>query len=73
MHGKVSDVHHQGDALFNDIPSPFTATRYHSLIAEEESLPECLSVTARTDDGTMMALSHRDLPIYGVQFHPREH
>lgn len=70
MHGKVSDVHHQGDALFNDIPSPFTATRYHSLIAEEESLPNCLSVTARTDDGTMMALRHRDMPIYGVQFHP---
>jgi len=70
MHGKVSDVHHQSDALFNDIPSPFTATRYHSLIADEESLPDCLSVTARTDDGTMMALSHRDLPIYGVQFHP---
>ncbi|MGI9493540.1 MAG: anthranilate synthase component II [Geminicoccaceae bacterium] len=70
MHGKVSEVHHQGNALFNDIPSPFTATRYHSLIAEEESLPDCLSVTARADDGTMMALSHRDLPIYGVQFHP---
>ena len=70
MHGKVSDVHHQGDILFNEIPSPFTATRYHSLIADEQSLPDCLSVTARTDDGTMMALRHRDLPIYGVQFHP---
>lgn len=70
MHGKVSPVHHQGDALFSDIPSPFTATRYHSLIAEEASLPDCLSVTARTEDGTMMGLCHRDLPIHGVQFHP---
>lgn len=70
MHGKVSNVHHQGDALFNDIPSPFIATRYHSLIAEEASLPDCLSVTARTEDGTIMAVHHRDLPIFGVQFHP---
>jgi anthranilate synthase component 2 len=70
MHGKVSDVRHQGDALFDDIPSPFIATRYHSLIAEETSLPDCLVVTARTDDGTIMAARHRDLPIHGVQFHP---
>lgn len=70
MHGKVSAVHHEGDHLFNDIPSPFTATRYHSLIAEEASLPSCLSVTARTDDGTIMAISHQGLPIHGVQFHP---
>lgn len=70
MHGKVSAVHHQGDQLFLDIPSPLTATRYHSLIAEEASLPSCLTVTARTDDGTIMAISHQDLPIHGVQFHP---
>lgn len=70
MHGKVSTVHHQGNQLFNDIPSPFIATRYHSLIAEEASLPDCLTITARTDDGTIMGLSHRDLPIFGVQFHP---
>lgn len=70
MHGKVSAVHHEGGKLFSDIPSPFTATRYHSLIAEEESLPDCLSVTARTEDGIIMALSHREFPIHGVQFHP---
>ncbi len=70
MHGKVSEVHHDGDRLFSDVPSPFIATRYHSLIAEEASLPDCLSITARTDDGTIMALCHRDLPIHGVQFHP---
>ena len=70
MHGKVSAVHHEGDQLFLDIPSPLTATRYHSLIAEEASLPSCLSVTARADDGTIMALHHRELPIHGVQFHP---
>jgi len=70
MHGKLSAVHHDGTGLFDEIPSPFTVTRYHSLIAEEASLPGCLEVTARTDDGTIMALRHRDLPIHGVQFHP---
>lgn len=70
MHGKVSEIHHDGDPLFDDIPSPFAATRYHSLIAEAESLPDCLEVTARTDDGMIMAIRHRDLPIQGVQFHP---
>lgn len=70
MHGKVSSIHHDGDDLFDDIPSPFTATRYHSLIAEPESLPDCLQVTARTDDGVIMAIRHRDLPIQGMQFHP---
>lgn len=70
MHGKLSAVHHNSTGLFDEIPSPFTVTRYHSLIAEEASLPGCLEVTARTDDGTIMALRHRDLPIHGVQFHP---
>lgn len=70
MHGKVSEIHHDGDPLFDDIPSPFAATRYHSLIAEADSLPDCLEVTARTDDGVIMAIRHRDLPIQGVQFHP---
>lgn len=70
MHGKLSAVHHDGKDLFDDIPSPFTVTRYHSLVAEEASLPDCLEVTARTEDGTIMALHHRTHPIYGVQFHP---
>ncbi len=70
MHGKLSAVHHDSTGLFDEIPSPCTVTRYHSLIAEEASLPGCLEVTARTDDGTIMALRHRDLPIHGVQFHP---
>ncbi len=70
MHGKVSAVHHEGGGLFDEIPSPFTATRYHSLIAEEASFPACLKVTARTEDGTIMGLAHQDLPIHGLQFHP---
>lgn len=70
MHGKLSAVLHDGTGIFDEIPSPFTVTRYHSLIAEEASLPGCLEVTARTEDGTIMALRHRDLPIHGVQFHP---
>ena len=70
MHGKISPVEHAGDGLFEDIPSPFEATRYHSLIAEASSLPDCLEVTARTDDGVIMGLKHLELPIFGVQFHP---
>lgn len=70
MHGKVSAIHHDGNGLFADLPSPFMATRYHSLIVAEETLPACLTVTARTEDGLIMGLSHRDLPIHGVQFHP---
>ena len=69
MHGKTSSVYHNGQGLFNGVPSPFTATRYHSLIVEE-ALPEALAVTAFTRDGEVMGLQHRDYPVVGVQFHP---
>jgi anthranilate synthase component 2 len=70
MHGKTSPIMHDQSGVFANIPSPFTATRYHSLIADAASLPDCLKVTARTDDGVIMGLQHQDLPIFGVQFHP---
>lgn len=70
MHGKTSPILHDDSGLFADIPSPFTATRYHSLIAEAETLPDCLEVTAKTEDGVIMGLRHRTLPVHGVQFHP---
>ncbi|QVL53173.1 MAG: aminodeoxychorismate/anthranilate synthase component II [Cyanobium sp. M30B3] len=71
MHGKTSPVFHGGAGVFAGLPSPLTATRYHSLIAERESLPDCLEITAWLDDGTIMGLRHRDHPlIEGVQFHP---
>ena len=69
MHGKTSSVYHQGRGLFNGIPSPFRATRYHSLIVEEP-LPECLEITAFTRDGEVMAVRHKEHPVVGVQFHP---
>ncbi len=69
MHGKTSAVHHRGDGLFTGVPSPFRATRYHSLIVEEP-LPGCLEITARTAAGEIMALRHVDFPVTGVQFHP---
>jgi anthranilate synthase component II len=69
MHGKTSKVYHNGQGLFNGIPSPFVATRYHSLIVEEP-LPESLQVTAFTRDGEVMGLQHHEYPVYGVQFHP---
>jgi anthranilate synthase component 2 len=70
MHGKLSLIHHHGEGIFRDVPSPFSATRYHSLIVERKSLPKCLKVTAETDDKLIMALEHRDFPMFGVQFHP---
>jgi para-aminobenzoate synthetase component 2 len=71
MHGKTSPVLHEGAGVFAGLPNPLTATRYHSLIAERESLPDCLEITAWLQDGTIMALRHRDYPhLQGVQFHP---
>ena len=70
MHGKLSAIRHRGGALFTGIPSPFEATRYHSLTVAPDSLPEVFEAAADTDDGAIMAISHRDLPIHGVQFHP---
>lgn len=70
MHGKVSQIRHYGGTLFTGIPETFKATRYHSLIVEEEGLPDALAVTAVSDDGLIMGLSHRSLPLHGVQFHP---
>lgn len=70
MHGKLSAVHHTGEGIFRDLPTPFTATRYHSLVVDRPSLPGELAITAATEDGLIMGLAHRDLPIHGVQFHP---
>ncbi len=70
MHGKVSEIHHRGDSIFEGLPEPFIATRYHSLIVERDSLPDCLEITAETDDGVIMGLRHRDMAVDGVQFHP---
>ena len=70
MHGKTSMIYHNDDGIFAGLPNPFEATRYHSLIVEEDSLPEVLAVTARTEDGLIMGLRHREYPVYGVQFHP---
>jgi anthranilate synthase component 2 len=70
MHGKMDMIHHTGKGLFKDVPTPFKATRYHSLIVERESLPDCLEITGATKDGLIMALAHKTHPIFGVQFHP---
>jgi anthranilate synthase component 2 len=70
MHGKTSLIRHEGKGVFRGLPNPFTATRYHSLVIERESLPECLEVTAWTDDGEIMGVRHKSLPVEGVQFHP---
>jgi anthranilate synthase component II len=70
MHGKTSAVTHAGTDIFAGLPSPFTANRYHSLMVAREGLPECLVVTAESEDGVVQGIAHRDLPVYGVQFHP---
>jgi anthranilate synthase component II len=70
MHGKTSDIKHTNVGVFESMPNPFCATRYHSLVIERESIPECLEITAWTDDGEIMGVRHKSLPIEGVQFHP---
>lgn len=70
VHGKMGQILHEGKGVFAGLPSPFEATRYHSLVVERSSLPDCLEITAELADGTIMGLQHRDLPIQGVQFHP---
>ena len=70
MHGKTSEVEHDGRGVFAGLPDPFTATRYHSLVVDADSIPDCLEVGATTAEGIVMGLRHRELPIHGVQFHP---
>lgn len=70
MHGKLSKISHQGDGIFAGLPAPLPVTRYHSLTIAPDSLPDCLTATAETDDGVIMAVQHKSRPIYGVQFHP---
>ncbi|CCQ91710.1 Anthranilate synthase, component II [Nitrospina gracilis 3/211] len=70
MHGKTSQIHHDNKTLFRDLPDPFEATRYHSLIVERESLPDCFEVSAWTAEGEIMGIRHKELPVEGVQFHP---
>lgn len=70
MHGKTSDITHNNSGVFKDLGSPFTATRYHSLIVEKDGLPDCFEITSETDDGIIMGMHHKEFPIHGVQFHP---
>jgi len=70
MHGKTSMIHHDGEGIFAGLPNPFEATRYHSLVIRRESIPDCLQITAETDDREIMGVRHKELAIEGVQFHP---
>ncbi|GGF52395.1 aminodeoxychorismate/anthranilate synthase component II [Terasakiella brassicae] len=70
MHGKISAIHHEGKGVFANIPSPLAVTRYHSLTIDPASMPDCLEVTSQTEDGVIMGVQHKELPIHGVQFHP---
>ncbi|SDW74178.1 anthranilate synthase, component II /aminodeoxychorismate synthase, glutamine amidotransferase subunit [Marinococcus luteus] len=70
MHGKTSDIHHDGVSIYADLPNPLTATRYHSLIVKRETLPDCFDITSETEAGEIMGIRHRTLPVEGVQFHP---
>ena len=70
MHGKVSQIYHQGTDIYAGMPKPFAATRYHSLIIERQSCPACLEITSTTDDGLIMGVRHKEYPIFGVQYHP---
>ena len=70
MHGKTSLIHHKNEGVFKGLPNPYTATRYHSLVIERETIPDCLEITAWTEDGEIMGVRHKTLPIEGVQFHP---
>jgi len=70
VHGKMGVMHHKAKGLFADLPTPFDATRYHSLVVDRDTLPDSLEITAELEDGTIMGLQHRELPIHGVQFHP---
>ena len=70
MHGKVSPIKHDGRDLFEEVPNPFNATRYHSLVIKRDTLPACLEITAETDEGEIMGVRHKEHPIWGVQFHP---
>lgn len=70
MHGKTSPILHTGKSVFAGLPSPLTATRYHSLIVQRDTLPDCLEITAETENGTIMGLMHKEYPVHGVQFHP---
>mgnify|MGYP003976848729 FL=1 len=70
MHGKTSEVRHDGKTLFKDLPNPFTATRYHSLVLNRKTLPDCFEISAESDDNEIMGIRHKELPVEGVQFHP---
>ena len=70
MHGKLSKIFHEKTVIFEGLKNPFLATRYHSLMVDHQKLPDCLRITARTEDGIIMGLEHKEFPIFGVQFHP---